>query len=156
MERFLRENAVHSSHCKDAIEFRDVFLSAIENVRYNKEVGSLLATVSCTCAGFVAPTTCLRNVLTADETDVLKELVLKITGKPYEVNSIYYHYTSFTIDGKCYRSSSNHTKQPAVALASWDESMYGPAPLVPCSSLIPSTCMWRPVNVFCFMKISDS
>ena len=141
MERFLRENAVQSSSYPE--DFREDLLSITESVSVNKVVGSVLDTVSYVDPGFVAPTRCSRGVLTTNEIDTLKKLVLKITGIPY----------SFTINGKYYRSSANPSKHPAVALASWDENLCGSATQIPCSSLLPPTSILRPVHVFYFMKV---
>ena len=92
----------------------------------------------------------VQEVYLQIEIDTLKKLVLKITGTPYSVNSIFFKYSSFTINGKYYRSPANPSKHPAVALASWDENLYGSATQIP--SLASS--ILRPVHVFYFMKVT--
>ena len=74
-------------------------------------MNKVLDTVSYVDPGFVAPTSCSRGVLTTNEIDTLKKLVLKITGIPY----------------------------PAVSLASWDENLYGSATQIP-SYLLHQFC----------------
>ena len=51
-------------------------------------MNKVLDTVPYVDPGFVAPTSCSRGVLTTNEIDTLKKLVLKITGIPYNSTNL--------------------------------------------------------------------
>jgi len=156
MQRFLRDRLVQSLSYPD--EFKEDFLSVVEDAIMNRVVGSVLDTVS--SEDFVLPTKFSRGVLTMGEIGFLEQLYSKVTNTPSStctVNSIFLKYSSLTINGKHFGSSGKRSKVPVVVLASWDESLYGSTPTpLPSSSLLPPTSILRPVNVHYFMKVSFS
>ena len=124
-----------------------------EAVCMNRVAGSLLDAMSPDDGHISLPTKYTRGMLTTTEIDVLKQLVIKITNNPSvscTVNSIFLKYSSFSIDGKYFRSC-NKSKLPAVVLATWDENLYASPPTqLPSSSLLPPTSIVRPVNIIIY------
>lgn len=88
MQRFLRDRLVQSLSYPD--EFKEDFLSVVEDATMNRVVGSVLDTVS--SEDFVLPTKFSRGVLTTGEIGFLEQLYSKVTNTPSStctVNSIF-------------------------------------------------------------------
>lgn len=117
--------------------------------------GSLLDTA--TCENLSLPTRYSRGVLTASELNAVEQLYIKLKdnlSSSLTLSSIFYKYSSVTLNGRNYKSSGMRSKVPFVALTSWDEILYGspPNPLPSCS-LLPATAILRLVNVHYYMKV---
>ena len=92
---------------------------------------------------FTLPTRCKYSVFDSHQLDFLHTLYMKLHPEvemsevQYRVipNSTHFQYKSLVISGKVYRSSDKE-KSPFIALAHWDETLYG-------HSLTNSTTKWH-------------
>ena len=154
MDRFLRDNSVFSIEYPELYE--ENFKPFVEASTANKAVGSAIEYDTTRQDTYKMGCKFSRAVLHSSECDILCCLIMKIhtqllPDSEITVNSIYFKYSSITLNHKVY-GSSGKTSTPTVALAKWDENLYGP-PLssVPVSfSNDPNT---RPINIHYFAKI---
>ncbi len=98
-----------------------------------------------------------RAFLDAFERDILSCLISKLDSLPLDseitVNSIYYKYRNITLNNIRYTSAGKKSI-PVVALAKWDENLYGSQPATPAMSNLPITnTKLQPVNIHYYMKV---
>jgi hypothetical protein len=124
--------------------------------RFNGILGKqLLDTVSTKSGTFELCSKHTRHVLTSEEITSLKSLLLKLNDIPQsaiiDVTSIFFKFSSVGIRGKVFSSAGKKSK-PVVAMALWEEDLYGqpPTPLPDPHELNSNI---RPVNVHHYAKV---
>lgn len=146
-QRFLRDRFANSFEFPS--EFKDDFSSI--NIS-DRLVGSVLDTVSLNTE-FQIPKKGKHAVFDSVELAYLKNLYMKIHPEhDVTVNHIYIKYSNMTLKGKLYTSSGKRTQKPFIALASWNEEIFGALP-----TRLPDTddimnANKRPVNVHHYFK----
>ena len=100
----------------------------------------------------VVPPVSTRGVLNCDDAAYLKQLYqnLKPESGPTTINSIYVRYMSVTIRGRKFGSSKSNS---FIAMAEWDDSVFGAQPTPPPDSLHPSA-RFRPVRITHYIRIT--
>lgn len=71
------------------------------------------------------------------------------------INSIFCKYLSVSLKGKVFHSSGKKSK-PVIAMAKWDQDLYGlpPTPLPQSNSLVDTTDYVRPVDIKFYASIT--
>lgn len=156
MQRFIRDNSAFSFNFPN--EFQDDFNTAIG--MHKDLVGSVSDTLAAESdCMFQLPTKCKHGVFDSHQLSFLQTLYMKLHPE-IEVqsrvvpNSTHFQYKSLVINGKVYRSSDKE-KSPFIALAHWDEAMYGPSPN-PVPNAIHPDSKHRPVKIHFFVKATFS
>ena len=108
-------------------------------------------------AQLVFPTSCTRHVFGEGELVILKEVLKKLKIMSEEctcnLNSTYYKYKQITKNDQIFLSSTY--KYMSVAMAKWDEDIYGSSPTTfPRLFANPIDATLRPVRINFFLKLS--
>lgn len=148
MKRFLADNFASSFNYPDIFEndFGPIVSSCTSHF-----VGSVSETINTDI--FKLGSICTRDVLSPDAISALGIFIPKIISSSaiIDVNSIFMKYSSITLKGKTFSSAGKKTK-PVVAMAMWDESIYGKPP-----TTLPGAgernANTRPVNVHYYANI---
>ena len=121
-------------------------------------VGSVSETISEEPAGSTPelPSRCKRSVFSTHQQVFLNALFGKLNPQAVEYgsNSTYLRYYSVTINGKVYGSSENKST-PFVAMARWEDTIYGPPPTTLPNRGHPDA-KFRPVKIHYYVKASFS
>ena len=145
----------------------DSFTSSIEPPKiFQQEFNPIFATFQPKFVGSISETidapSCklglkyTRAVLSPDEISNLGILFTKLSSSPassvIEVNAIFMKFSSVVVKGKTFSSSGKKTT-PVVAMALWDERIYGkqPTPLPDPYEQHSNIC---PVNVHYYAKVT--
>ena len=155
MERFLRDNFAQSFNFPDEYrdEYRDEFKSVVPvNDISSASVNECLLDVP----PVQFPSRCSVGVLDEDDQLLLTSLYGKLHPDDchFTVNSMYYKYSSITLDGKTFHCCQCNSKSKSyVAMAEWDVALLGLPPTPVVDSEHPDS-KYRPVTVRYFIKIS--
>lgn len=153
MNRFLRDSASASLQYPDLYE--DDF-SHILSQCSSKFVGSLSETI--TSSTFQLSSKHIRAVLSSDQITGICTLLPKlnscISGQITDINLTFMKFTSITLKGKVFKSAGKKVA-PVVAMALWDEDIYGRPP-TPLPDPHERNANIRPVNIHYYAKITYS
>ena len=158
MNRFLKDNCAYDFQFPD--EFSNEFGSLC--LHNNPSVGSLGATLSGDkdCADVVT-SACRRYVFDTEDMSILLSLYRKLnpeiasgTDVTVTVNAVYAKYTSINLQGKPYSCSRSSRKgSQYVAVAQWDETLFGPPP-TPLPDATHPDSKYRPVKIRHYIRAS--
>lgn len=120
-------------------------------------LGSVSDTVNVPEAGVKLPSRCKLGVFDAQQLEFFLSLYVKLNPDIGYVipNSTYLKYHSLAINGKVYASSEKDTCSPFIAMAHWDEGLYGPPPTTLPNATHPDS-RFRPVKVHYYVKANFS
>ena len=126
-------------------------------------MGSLLDSMSdhdSTLNSVVVPPVSARGVLDSDDASYLQQLYqrLKPQSGPVAIKSIYVRYSSVTIKGPKFasgksKSRSNSGSPSFVAMAEWDDSVFGAQP-TPYSDMLHPSARYRPVRITHYIRVT--
>lgn len=161
MQRFIRDNSAFSFDFPE--EFQDDFNAAVG--MHKDLVGSVSDTLDAedqTDCMFKLPTRCKYGVFDSHQLSFLHTLYMKLhtevetSEEQYRVvpNSTHFQYKSLVINGKVYKSFEIENS-PFIALAHWDETLYGSSP-TPLPNGIHPDSKHRPVKIHYFVKATFS
>ena len=160
MSRFLKDNLAYSFDFPS--ELSEEFSSLCSTMSNTHSVGSVRETLSIDvdCNTTVTFTSaCARCVF--DETDIYYVLALykklhNVVNCDVTINSIFLRYNSLLLRGRMYSCSrSSRTGSQYIALAEWDEDLFGPSPTPVVDCTHPDS-KYRPVKIRHYIKVSVS
>lgn len=151
-QRFLRDR--FSNRFEFPSEFKEDFSQF--DMQPERLVGSLLDTVS-DYTEFELPSKSARGVFDTIDIMYLDQLYKKIfpSDSCAAANTIFRKYSTLKLKGKMYGSSGKSTQKPYIALALWDESLFG-TPLTQLPDNESATANERPVNIHYYLKATFS
>ena len=153
MKKFLRHNITSCIQYPDT--FTDDFANIISSATSNKVVGSLSETFE--VKKFQLSSKYRRALLSSEDICAISSLIVKLNSNSesqIHVNSIFCKHSSVSLKGKVFCSSGKNSK-PTVAMAKWDENLYGlpPTPLPDSDSLVDNNSI-RPVDIKYYANVS--
>ena len=158
MSRFLKDNLANSFQFPS--EFSEDFRNVCSNDLGCRDVGSVAATLSNNDETSVTFTSaCSRGIFDDLDLHLLLSLFRKLNQDESNnviFNSVFLKYTSLSLRGKSYSCSrSSRTGSPYVALAEWDEHIFGSPPTPLIDATHPDS-KFRPVKIRHYIKASVS
>lgn len=158
MRRFNRDNASYGIYPPE--EFRNDFSAELNSLK-PRITGSLLASQNSGCHelhDFELPKTSTCHVFSSDDVTKLTQLLVKLLSLTNEedlfVNAAFRQYKCITLKNIMYLSTSK--RKSSIALASWDEELFGPPPSSGTAVINPEDITLRPIRIEHFVMISYS
>ena len=154
LQHFINNNQAYSFDFLK--EFEDNFNTV--GMRDIHLLGSVSDTIDVPEAVVELPSRCKPGVFDAQQLEFVLALYLKLNPEIGHAvpNSTYLQYHSLTICGKVYGSSEKRdTHSPFIAMAHWDEGIYGPPPTTLPNATHPDS-RFRPIKVHYYVKANFS
>ena len=171
MNRVLKDNEVFRAESKLPVEFSDDFLplfpkfhtsgSLSETLNYKDFFQTAAWTIDSDGLNVTLPPHYTRQVLNETEFSFLQDLYSKLYNVPASVmtlSSVCQRYACVTINGIRFGSHKTRTSTSSIAIATWDNSLFGTsASIIMPNVLLPTTTSRAvQINFFCksFVEIN--
>ena len=145
MRRFNHDNAAYGIHLPEEFsdDLSEVFYSLTPRVTGSLITSQNPATQCQEKCEYILPLSSSCHVFPNDDVLTLTQLLVKLLSLPNQdclcVNAVYRKYKCVTVKNVLYKSSSK--RNSSIALAEWDDELFGPPP-TPLTST--STCIVNP------------
>ena len=147
MNRFLRDNEVLSAVLPS--EFSDDFLSLFpthmrltsgslaDTLTLHDSFRTMRWTIDSPGLHVILPPHCSRKVIDQTQVDFLTEMytnLYKVSRSAAVVSTTCKQYSSVQLNGICFGTHSTRTASSSIAIAIWDNNVFGSSPIMPTSS----------------------
>ena len=164
MSRFLRDNEVFGTYLPEEFsgDFLSLFPKQNQTVRsladtlvYTEQSGSVIWAINSPGLSVDLPTHYSHLVFDQTELDTLTILYSKLYKVPASavvLSSVTHKYSSATINNKRFGTHKTRTSSSSLAMAIWDNELFGLSPTMPTTPAAASKIVLRAVRINSFFK----